>query len=49
VIARIGGWQPRQTGVALITAMLVVALITIVTINMRWDTALDVRRTTVLL
>lgn len=39
----------RSRGVALITAMLIFALITIVATNLQWDTALDVRRTTVLL
>jgi general secretion pathway protein K len=36
-------------GVALITAMLITALATIVAANLAWDNALDIRRTTVLL
>jgi general secretion pathway protein K len=39
----------RTRGVALITAMLISALATIVAANLAWDSALDVRRTTVLL
>jgi general secretion pathway protein K len=39
----------RPRGVALITAMLISALATIVAANLAWDSALDVRRTTVLL
>jgi general secretion pathway protein K len=39
----------RNRGVALITAMLISALATIVAANLAWDSALDVRRTTVLL
>lgn len=39
----------RDRGVALITAMLISALATIVAANLAWDSALDVRRTTVLL
>ena len=39
----------RQRGVALITAMLIAALATIVAANLAWDNALDVRRTMVLL
>ncbi len=39
----------REGGVAMITAMLIVALVTMVAANMAWDNALDVRRTTVLL
>ncbi len=36
-------------GVALITAMLIFALVTVIATNLQWDTALDVRRTMVLL
>lgn len=39
----------RDRGVALITAMLIAALATIVAANLAWDNALDVRRTMVLL
>lgn len=39
----------HHRGVALITAMLITALVTIAATNLEWDTALDVRRTTVLL
>lgn len=39
----------RVRGVALITAMLITALATMVAANLAWDNALDVRRTTVLL
>jgi general secretion pathway protein K len=39
----------RSRGVALITAMLIVALAGIIAANLAWDNALDVRRTTVLL
>ncbi len=39
----------RHRGVALITAMLITALATIVAANMAWDSALDVRRTMTLL
>ena len=39
----------RQRGVALITAMLITALATIVAANLAWDNALDVRRTMVML
>lgn len=39
----------RDRGVALITAMLISALATIVAANLAWDNALDVRRTMVLL
>jgi len=39
----------RDRGVALITAMLVSALATLVAANLAWDNALDVRRTTVML
>jgi general secretion pathway protein K len=41
--------QARDSGVALITAMLITALATMVAANLAWDNALDVRRTTVLL
>ena len=39
----------RNSGVALITAMLISAIVTMVAANLAWDNALDVRRTTVLL
>lgn len=39
----------RNRGVALITAMLITALATLVAANLAWDNALDVRRTMVLL
>lgn len=39
----------RNRGVALITAMLITAMATMVAANLAWDNALDVRRTTVLL
>ncbi len=39
----------RQRGVALITAMLIVALAGIIAANLAWDNALDVRRTMALL
>ena len=39
----------REGGVALITAMLIAAIVTMVAANLAWDNALDVRRTTVLL
>jgi general secretion pathway protein K len=39
----------KNRGVALITAMLITALATLVAANLAWDNALDVRRTTVLL
>ena len=39
----------RDHGVALITAMLITALATLVAANLAWDNALDVRRTMVLL
>ncbi|MGI9261856.1 MAG: type II secretion system minor pseudopilin GspK [Woeseiaceae bacterium] len=39
----------RNRGVALITAMLVAALATMVAANLSWDNALDVRRTMVLM
>jgi general secretion pathway protein K len=38
----------RNRGVALITAMLISALATIVAANLAWDSALDVRRSTIL-
>lgn len=41
--------SPRNRGVALITAMLISALATIVAANLAWESALDVRRTTMLL
>ncbi|MDJ0759175.1 MAG: type II secretion system minor pseudopilin GspK [Woeseiaceae bacterium] len=39
----------RQKGVALITAMLITALVASVALGLAWDSALDVRRTMVLL
>jgi len=36
-------------GVALITAMLITALVTLAATNLEWDTALDVRRSTVIM
>lgn len=39
----------RQSGVALITAMLIMALLTILAANLTWDTGLDVRRTMTML
>ena len=39
----------RERGVALITAMLITAMATMIATNLAWDNALDVRRTTVLL
>jgi len=41
--------QAKDRGVALITAMLITALATMVAANLAWDNALDVRRTMVLL
>ena len=37
--------MPRQSGVALITALLIVALVGILTATLAWDNALDLRRT----
>ena len=39
----------RNRGVALITAMLIAALASMVAANLAWDNALDIRRTMVLL
>ena len=39
----------KSAGVALITAMLITALATMVAANLAWDNALDVRRTMVML
>jgi len=39
----------RERGVALITAMLIAAMATMIATNLAWDNALDVRRTMVLL
>ena len=39
----------RNEGVALITAMLIFALVTIVATNLKWDNSLDIRRTFVML
>lgn len=44
-----GGHRKRSRGVALITAMMIMALATIVAVNLAWDNALDVRRTMMLL
>jgi len=41
--------RAKERGVALITAMLITALATMVAANLAWDNALDVRRTMVLL
>ena len=41
--------RARQSGVALITAMLIVALVGSVAINIAWQNALDMRRTMTLL
>jgi general secretion pathway protein K len=41
--------RSRMRGVALVTAMLITALATIIAANLAWDNALDVRRTMVLL
>jgi len=41
--------RSRDRGVALITAMLITAMATMVAANLAWDNALDVRRTMVLL
>jgi len=41
--------RQRSRGVALITAMMIMALATIVAVNLAWDNALDVRRTMMLL
>ncbi len=38
--------KTRQKGVALLTTLLLVALVTILTINLQWDTNLDMRRST---
>ena len=44
-----GGNRQRQRGVALITALLIAALIAIVTYNLSFESSLDARRTMVLL
>ena len=41
--------RPRNRGVALITAMLITALASLVAANLAWDNAIDVRRSMVLL
>ena len=41
--------RARNRGVALITAMLITAMATLIAANLAWDNALDVRRTMVLL
>ena len=41
--------RKSDRGVALITAMLISALATIVAANLAWESALDVRRTTIIL
>ncbi len=38
-----------QRGVAIITALLIVALVTMLTYSLEWDSSLDLRRTTVML
>ncbi len=43
------GRRARSRGVAMITAMMITALATIVAVNLAWDNALDVRRTMMLL
>lgn len=48
MIARVA-CRLRQRGVALITAMIIMALATIIAADLAWDNALDVRRTTMLL
>jgi len=45
-VSRPGYGQKRRRGVALITAMLITALVTLAATNLEWDTALDVRRST---
>jgi len=45
----VGGKRKRSRGIALITAMMIMALATIVATNLAWDNALDVRRTMMLL
>ncbi len=41
--------RPRNHGVAVITALLIMALITTLTYSLEWDNALDLRRTIVML
>ncbi len=36
--------KTRQKGVALLTTLLLVALVSILTVNLQWDTSLDIRR-----
>lgn len=36
--------KTRQQGVALLTTLLLVALVSILTVNLQWDTSLDIRR-----
>lgn len=36
--------KTRQKGVALLTTLLLVALVAILTVNLQWDTSLDIRR-----
>ena len=36
--------KTRQQGVALLTTLLLVALVAILTVNLQWDTSLDIRR-----
>ena len=43
------GMPRRQRGIAAITAVLVVALATILAVNLAWELNLDIRRTEVLL
>jgi len=49
VIARRLPGRRRQRGVALITAMIIFALVAIVATDLAWDNALDVRRTRMLI
>lgn len=48
MIARVAR-RCRQRGVAMITAMIIMTLATIIATDLAWDNALDVRRTTMLL
>lgn len=43
------GRRARQRGIAVITAMIIVAIVAIITTDLAWETALDVRRTRMLL
>lgn len=46
---RAGQAPSRQRGVAIITAMIIVAIVAIIATDLAWETALDVRRTRMLL